>query len=215
MAALFNIIAFLLPIDRSNVFWTAYVFEMVAIILQFPVFKLAFDKAETTHSKFLGLPVFQVGLVYLIIQTIISLTLFMLDKHSLIPSWAAIIICAVILASALVCGITTDIARESVVHIEATQKKNSSRMKELRLFVGELTAKTTDTKLNAALSALTEDFRYSDPISSNETEIVEEELLSMLHTLSDKIDANSASIDDVNNIKHKLEQRNQIAISSK
>ena len=31
MAALFNIIAFLLPIDRSNVFWTAYVFEMVAI----------------------------------------------------------------------------------------------------------------------------------------------------------------------------------------
>ena len=63
-AVVFSVAAFLLPLNKSGLFWIAYIFEIIAILLQIPVFKLAFDNAETLRSKFLGFPVFRVGYLY-------------------------------------------------------------------------------------------------------------------------------------------------------
>ena len=69
--ALFNVIAFVIPADKTATFWTAYVFVVVAFLLQLLVWKVAFGKKDTLKSKFLGIPVIYVGATYLIVQLIV------------------------------------------------------------------------------------------------------------------------------------------------
>ena len=40
--ALFNVIAFVIPTNKTATFWTAYVFTVVAFLLQLLVWKVAF-----------------------------------------------------------------------------------------------------------------------------------------------------------------------------
>ena len=54
--ALFNVIAFVTPTDKTATFWTAYVFSVVAFAVQIPLWKIAFGKKDTLKSKFLGIP---------------------------------------------------------------------------------------------------------------------------------------------------------------
>ena len=73
---LFNIIAFTIPTIKTATVWTAYGFTVVAFALQLLVWKQAFDKTETLKSKFLGIPVVHVGIVYLAVQ-LLAFAVFM------------------------------------------------------------------------------------------------------------------------------------------
>ena len=42
IAVAFSLIVFLLPFEWNENFWIAYIFEITAIIIQIPVFKIAF-----------------------------------------------------------------------------------------------------------------------------------------------------------------------------
>ena len=93
--ALFNVIAFVVPTEKTATFWTAYAFSVVAFLIQIPLWKMALGKKETLNSKFLGIPVIHVGISYLIIQ-IIAFAVFMIFPT--LPTWVAIVVCSVILA---------------------------------------------------------------------------------------------------------------------
>jgi len=75
--ALFNVIAFVVPTDKTATFWTAYAFTVVAFAVQIPLWKIALGKKDTLKSKFLGIPVIHVGITYLIIQ-LIAFAVFMI-----------------------------------------------------------------------------------------------------------------------------------------
>ena len=82
IAVAFSVFAFLVPFSKDEVFWTAYIFEIIALVIQIPIFKLAFDNANTIKSKFLGFPVFRVGYIYLFTQTAILSRIFVAEKHA-------------------------------------------------------------------------------------------------------------------------------------
>ena len=85
IAVIFSGVAFIISFPKGGVFWIAYIAELIAVGLQIPVFKIAFDEQETMRSKVLGFPVFRVGYLYLGVQTALSLALFALgfvDAHS-------------------------------------------------------------------------------------------------------------------------------------
>ena len=71
--ALFNVIAFVIPTDKTATFWTAYIFSVVAFAVQIPLWNITLGKKDTLKSKFLGIPVIHVGIVNLIIQLIADL----------------------------------------------------------------------------------------------------------------------------------------------
>lgn len=67
---LFNVIAFAAPTDKTTAFWIAYAFTVIAFALQIGIWNLAFKASETLKSKFLGIPIIYVSVVYFTLQLI-------------------------------------------------------------------------------------------------------------------------------------------------
>ena len=165
IAAVFSMIAFAVPFPKGAVFWTAYIAELIAFALQIPIFKMAFDHADSPESKFLGFPVFRVGYIYLGVQTALSLALFTLGFTPM-PAWIAVVLCAIVLGAALACSLATNIARGNAERIEQAQTSNTELMMTLRTRSAQLVNKTTDSALRSTLEKLAENIKFSDPVSS-------------------------------------------------
>jgi len=215
MAIVFSVAVFLIPFPKKSVFWIAWLFEMIAFALQIPIFKLAFDNANELKSKFLGFPVFRVGYLYLGIQTVLSLALLALSFIPNFPVWLALILCLLVCASGIICGITTDIARDEVERIENVQEKNICAMNLMKSLSSSLIPLTSDTTLQKQLEKLAEDFRYSDPVSSDALTAIETELSSMLNQLQSHLKQNTATIEEINVLQKKLSQRNILCKANK
>lgn len=214
-AVVFSVIVFLIPFPKKAVFWIVWLFEMIAFALQIPIFKLAFDNAEELKSKVLGFPVFRVGYLYLGIQTVLSLALFALGFIPKFPLWLTLVLCILVLAGAIVCSMTADIARDEVQRVEFEQKKDTSAMTSLKSISASLIPLTSDVALQKQLEQLAEDFRYSDPVSSDALTTVETELSSMLNQLQNHLEQNTATSEEITALQKKLAQRNALCKANK
>ena len=201
---LFNVIAFAVPTDKTSVFWIAYVFTVVAFVAQITVWNLALRKAETLKSKFLGLPIIHVGVVYLIIQ-LIAFGVFLALPW--IANWIPIIACAVILGISGICLITTEIGREEVARVEAKIQRKVSTIKGLQINVELLAETQTDTYIKTALETLAEKLKYSDPMSDESLAPIEDEITAKINAL--KIQPIADIPDSVKQIEMLLLERNK------
>ncbi|MCL2110919.1 MAG: hypothetical protein FWH32_01430 [Clostridiales bacterium] len=73
--AVFNVVVFAPDFRHTSTFWLAYVFGMVALASQILVWIVGWDRASALKSKVLGIPILQIGMVYLIGQMVLSLVL--------------------------------------------------------------------------------------------------------------------------------------------
>ena len=183
---LFNVIAFAIPTIKTATVWTAYGFTVVAFALQLLVWKQAFDKTETLKSKFLGIPVVHVGIVYLAVQ-LLAFALFMAVPT--LPAWSAVVACAVILAISAVCLIAFEPARDEINRVEEKVKAKVFYIQSLRVDVELLAEKEINTETKTALKNLAEKIRFSDPMSNEafaELEQKNSDKISELKTATEK-----------------------------
>lgn len=160
--ALVSIIAFAVPTMKTATFWIAYVFTAAAFAAQIIIWKTALGKEETLKSKFLGLPVVHIGVVYAIIQTV-AFAVFLLVP--MLPAWSVIVVCSVIAGVSAVCMISADAGRNEIERVEAEVQKKVFYIRELQTVVELLTDVETDADTKAALTQLAEKIRFSDPMS--------------------------------------------------
>lgn len=160
--ALFNVIAFVIPTDKTAAFWTVYVFSVVAFAVQIPLWKIALGKKDTLKSKFLGIPVIYVGITYLIIQ-LIAFAVFMIFPT--LPAWLAVVVCAIILAISALCAIAGQAGTNEINRVEEKIKVNRTFIQFLQTDIEMLAESEPDAEIKAALSKLAEKVRFSDPMS--------------------------------------------------
>lgn len=160
--ALFNVIAFVIPTDKTATFWTAYVFSVVAFAVQIPLWKIALGKKDTLKSKFLGIPVIHVGITYLIIQ-LITFAVFMVFPT--LPVWLAVIVCTIILAISALCAIAGQAGATEINRVEEKIKVKRAFIQFLQTDIEMLGESETDAETKAALKKLAEKVRFSDPMS--------------------------------------------------
>lgn len=199
---LISVIIFVIPTEKTAAFWIAYVFAAIAFVAQISIWKKALGKEDTLKSKFLGLPVVHIGIVYLIIQ-VVALAVF--TAVPTLPAWSAIVACAVILGVSAVCMIVGEVGRNEIERVEAKVQKKVSFIKELQAEVELLAEVETDTTTKAALHQLAEKIRFSDPMSNEtlaEIESAITEKVAELKSTSDKI----AVIQELNSL---LAERNK------
>jgi hypothetical protein len=183
--ALFNVIAFVVPTDKTATFWTAYAFSVVAFAVQIPLWKIAFGKKDTQKSKFLGIPVIHVGITYLIIQ-LIAFAVFMIFPT--LPVWLAVVVCSIILAISALCAIAGQAGANEISRVEEKIKVKRAFIQFLQTDIEMLVESETDAETKAALSKLAEKVRFSDPMSH--------EMLGELESrISAKVDALKGSLD--------------------
>ena len=177
---LLSVIAFLIPTSKTGTFWIAYVFTAVAFAAQIIIWKKAWSGEETLKSKFLGIPVIHIGVVYLIIQ-IVAFVVF--TAMPFLPAWSAIVACVLILGISAVCMIGADTGRSEITRVEEKVKKKVFSIRELQADVELLAENENDVPTKEALSQLAEKIQFSDPMSSDELSELEEQISQKVATL--------------------------------
>lgn len=160
--ALFNVIAFVIPTEKTSTFWTAYIFTVVAFVLQFVVWKAAFGKKETLKSKFLGISLVHIGITYLIVQ-LIAFAIFM--SFPKIPVWLTIVVCAIILALFALCIVAGQAGANEINRVEEEIKVKRAFIQFLQTDIEMLAENETDATTKTELKKLAEKVRFSDPMS--------------------------------------------------
>ncbi len=183
---LFNVLAFTIPTDKTATFWIAYAFSVVAFIAQVVAWSTAFRIDDELKSKFFGILTIHAGIVYLIIQ-LIAFAVFMALPEA--AYWVAVVVCAIILASASVAMIGTKAGRATIEKTEAYVKEKTFYIKSLQADVEILAESEGDPAVKAELCKLAESIKFSDPMSSTSFEDMEnsiKEKVAMLKTVDNK-----------------------------
>ena len=169
----FNVLAFAIPTEKTGTFWTAYVFTVLAFAAQIGIWRLAFGKAETLKSKFLGIPLLHVGVAALSIQ-LIAFAVFMAVPS--LPAWAAVVTSAIIFGGAGVCLIAGDVGRDEVERVEEKVNRKVFYLKDLQADIELLAEQEADPEMRAELLKLAEAVRFSDPMSNAALADIEAEI---------------------------------------
>lgn len=178
--ALFNVIAFAVPTEKTATFWIAYAFSVVAFAIQIGVWKFAFKGADTLNSKFLGIPLISVGARYLAVQ-VVAFAVFM--AFPVLPTWIPIVVCFVILGISVICLIGTETGREEINRVEEKVEKKVFYIKSLQVDVELLAESESDPEIKAKLLKLADKIRFSDPMSSDALTEVEETIANKIEEL--------------------------------
>lgn len=209
----FSIVVFFIPFKKGATFWVAYISEIIALLSQIPVFWIAYRSSTDLRSRVLSFPITQVGYIYLAAQSAASVVLFVLGAvFDDFPTWITVIICVLIIAAAIICCITVDIARDKVMDIEIQTIVDTKFVTEMRLKTLNLVNRTQVSSLKKELQKLNEAFNYSDPVSSDATASKEEELRQMVIVLEEALKINDSEkvLSLCNEITTELADRNSI-----
>ena len=160
--ALFNVVSFAIPTEKTATFWIAYTFSAIAFAVQIPLWKIAFDKKDSLKSKFIGIPVIHVGIIYLIVQ-LIAFVIFMILPR--LPEWLSIVVCAIILALFALCAIAGQVGANEINRVEEKIKVKRAFIQFLQTDIEMLVERETDAETKTALKKLAEKVRFSDPMS--------------------------------------------------
>ena len=183
IAAVFSLIAFVLPVEKTAVFWLAYGCGLFAILFQLYIFKISFD--GDAKSRFYGFPIARVGVYYLAFQLIFSIAEIALA--SIIPLWVAVIVNALLLALAVIGCVTTDAMRDEIIRQDEQLKKDVSRMRELQSMAASMLAQCTDEDMKQAVKKIADELRFSDPVSSEATAELEEDMRNQMKDIQQAI----------------------------
>lgn len=199
---LVSIIAFAVSAAKTAAFWISYAFTVIAFAAQIIIWKAALGRSESLKSKFLGLPVLHIGIVYLVVQ-VVALIVFL--SIPTLPIWSAVASCAVIAGVSAVCMIASDVGRGEIERVSAKVREKTFYIKQLQADVELLASAETDTTTKSALMQLAEKIRYSDPMSDGQLADIEDRITEKIAEL--KASADKAKI--INEINSLLDERNR------
>lgn len=178
LLAVFCVVAFAVPFARTAAFWIAFGFGAFAILFQLYIFKTSFSGEGDAKSRFYGFPIARLGVYYLACQLIVSVVEMALS--SVLPTWVPLIINVILAVLTLVGCITAETMRDEIVRQDGRLKQNVSAMRELQSMAASLAGTCGDEALKPTLTKLTEEFRFSDPVTSDKTTELESDMRAQL-----------------------------------
>lgn len=207
---MYSIISFALPFEMNTVFWISYLFSVISIVLQLYVIKVSFGRAGSAKSKFYGFPILRVGIVYMLLQVAVSITFMVWARVS--PLWLPIVIYTLFLGVAAIGMIAADTMREEIERQDNQIKTNVSCMRELGSAVNSLSGKCDNEEIKGNLQELADEFKYSDPVSSEALKEVEVNLKRLVEQLQSSVI--HSDVDEIYNlckmISAELGERNRL-----
>lgn len=210
----YNVIVFVLPIPRTPSFWVAYVFTMIAILLQVAIDYVAARNDWSLKSIFLSLPTANVGAIYLTLQIIWCAVVMAL---SMIPIYWAVVVSVVLLGWCLVSVFLTTTAREVISTTEEKTRTKTNFIKMNQIAVELLINKVEDAVLKKKLSDLHDTIRFSDPMSDKSLVRLEAEIEVQIEDLkaviaSENSDSAVAMVTQINDL---MLERNKLCKAQK
>ena len=204
LLGLFNLIAFIIPFPKGGGFWTGYVSITISILISSIVLYIIFDKKDL-KSRFYGVPLIYVLRSYVMLQLILGIT------QMAVPAFNyryAIVVNAIILVFSIIGLIALTAGREEIERIDEKVRQKVIYIREIQILVENLIDDTKDELILSSLNELKDLIRYSDPMSNDEIEKIELEILSEIKSLENlKDETKLTKIKDINKL---IKQRNRI-----
>lgn len=197
-----SIVAFFVPTQKTSTFWVAYVFTSIAFVVQIGIWTNTIARDNTLKSKFFGFPIIYISVIYAFLQ-IISMSVFVVMPT--LPVWSAIVVCSIIAGISWICMITVDAGRNEIERVETNVQKKIFYIRGLQVEIELLASSEKDITVKTALIQLAEKIRFSDPMSNNQVEDLENKITTRVAEL--KISSNKAEI--VRELAALLDERNK------
>lgn len=206
----FAVISLSVPCVKGGVFWLSFVFGIMSIVVQLYVLKSAFGKDESPRSKFYGFPIAKIGIVYMLAQLLLSLVFMVIGF--MCPVWIPVIIYVALLGGASIGFIAADVTKDEIERQDVVLKADTECMQSLRSIVYPLSGQIDDGECSELLKKLAEEFKYSDPVSSNSIKDIEKDLTALVEELQRAVvDADNESISALSHkISVILTERNRL-----
>ncbi|MDY5755130.1 MAG: hypothetical protein SPK05_07765 [Eubacteriales bacterium] len=158
---IYNLIAFVIPFAHTAAFWISYGFTLAAFAVVCASIYIAFIKNPDAKSRFYGFPIARIGVLYGGAQLIVSLTVMALAKWT--PWWIPTLVYAIGLGATIIGLVSAEAVVEEIQTQDVRLKDNTVMMRALQSKISQIASQTDD----AAIKALAEEFRYSDPVSND------------------------------------------------
>lgn len=169
----FNLLAFVIFKERTSVFWVSYTFMTIAFLVQFVVTFLSFRNFEA-EALFFNIPLASFSVYYLCAALAVGAVFMIFQKAGVT---LALVLQLLILAAFLVISIISILSRDAVKSIGDNVKKNVTNWKSVLVDVEMLVSVCTDPELKSALLKLADTVKYSDPMSTEAVENVEQRIM--------------------------------------
>lgn len=187
----YNFAVFMIPCVKTAVFWLSWVFTLLAFGVAAYAIYAAFIKNPNAKSRFYGFPIARIGAIYAIAQMVVGGVFMALGL--IIPWWLATVLYAIGFALAVIGLVSAESVVDEIQQQDEKLKKDVSIMRALQSKVSQMVGQCEEPDIKK----LADDFRYSDPVSSEAIAEAEVEL-------SAAVDALQAAIVDGNSDEIKL-----------
>lgn len=184
-AVVYHVIVFALPFPKNGIFFISWLFTVAAIAAQIYVVRTAFFRGEGVKSKFYGFPIAKIGAVYLLAQLILGLVFMAFGAF--IPFWLPLVIFVLLAGAAAVGFIAADAVREEVERQDGKLEKDVKRMRKFQALAAMMAREGVIPEAKEPLRKLAEQFRFSDPVSSEALKEAEDVLADDLARLQDAV----------------------------
>ena len=174
---LYVLIAFTIPFAHTATFWVSIMFTLTAFGVVAASIYIAFVKKPDAKSRFYGFPIARIGVLYGGTQLIASLIIMALAQWT--PWWIPVLVYSIGMGAAVIGLVAADAVVEEIQTQDVKLKKDVSLMRSLQSKISQLASQTDD----AAIKALAEEFRYSDPVSSEAMADAEADLVAAVNEL--------------------------------
>lgn len=157
----YNFAAFMIPWPKAATFWISWAYSLLSFgVAGYTVYTAIILKKDT-KSRFYGFPIARIGVVYWVAQIVVGMVFMALDE--IIVWWIPTVLFTIGLAVVAFGIVGAEIVVEEIEKQDVKLKRDVTLMRGLQSKVNQLAVQSE----NAALKALAEEFRYSDPVSTD------------------------------------------------
>lgn len=213
LLGVFNLLVFTISKSRNDVFWLSYGFMTFAFVVQIVSMLLSFKTADV-ETAFFGIPLASFSVYYLCAELAIG-TLFMIFQQASFT--LALVIQIVLLAIFLIIAIISVMSRDTVQSISDTIKENVVSLRSILIDVEMMMSDCSDPELKEKLRKLSEQIKYSDPITNEIVADVEQRICRKVSEL--RVYLENSQIEDAKQVCSELDrlfvERNKKLAASK
>jgi len=217
VAVIYMLFFLLIPFEKNAASWISFAFTVVSFVVSFGITMLAFKDGETLVSRVYGYPIFRIGMIYMLLQLGAGALICIVAAFVDVPYWVALLLSVLLLGGVAIGVVATDNIKEIVENEDERVRVATKAITTFNIDMAGILDSCDNVNVKKELEGLVEAFRYSDPMSSDATAQLEDELVAEVDSLKMFVLENDTDkiLAQIKMVKNKLNERNRVCKANK
>lgn len=166
-----------MPFPKTILWGIAFVFSMAAFFYGFAAVYFFRKEQESGGDWIYGFPFLRVGVLYLIVQIVVSL--FFMAWQKKVSIFAVVLVELILLAAAAAGHFAVRTAGKEIIRQDRQLGEKLALMEELLGRIDRLITQCEDERIRESLQKLRDDVKYCTPVSGDRLDEIEGEIVEL------------------------------------